>query len=80
MEKKYFLDKFENVLKILRVFWGVLLVLLILDFFIGKHPIFAWEEWPLFYPVFGFVAYALIVILAKHILRPLLQRGEDYYD
>ena len=80
MEKKHFLDKFENVVKILRVFWVVLFMLLIIDLFIRKHPLFPWEEWPEFYAVFGFVAYASIVIVAKYFLRPFLKREEDYYD
>lgn len=79
-EKKYFFDKFENIIKVLRIFWVVLFVLLIIDLFIHKHPLFPWEEWPEFYAVFGFVAYSFIVVAAKHILRPILKRKEDYYD
>jgi len=80
MEKKYFLDKFENVMKILRIFWVVLFVLFIVDFFIHKHPYFEFEEWPGFYAVFGFVAYTVIVLIGKHILRPIVKREENYYD
>ncbi len=80
MEKKYFFDKFENVEKMLRLFWVILFILLILDFFIPKHPIFPWEEWYGFYAVFGFVAYTVIVLIGKHILRPIVKREENYYD
>ncbi len=80
MEKKYFFDKFENIIKMLRIFWVVLFVLLVFDFFIHRHPVFSWEGWPEFYAAFGFFAYSLIVIAAKHILRPLVKRKEDYYD
>jgi purine-cytosine permease-like protein len=80
VEKKYFFDKFDNVIKMLRVFWGLLFILLVLDLFISKHPIFPWEEWPEFYAVFGFVAYTIIVLIGKHILRPIVKREENYYD
>jgi purine-cytosine permease-like protein len=80
MGKKHFFDKFENVIKMLRIFWVLLFVLFVFDFFIKKHPFFAFEEWPGFYAVFGFVAYTFIVILAKHFLRPIVKREEDYYD
>ena len=33
-----------------------------------------------FYAVYGFVACVLLVLVAKYILRPLVKRGEDYYD
>lgn len=80
MEKKYFFDKFENVIKMLRIFWVLLFVLFVIDLFIQKHPFFSFEEWPGFYAVFGFVAYTFIVIIAKHLLRPIVKREEDYYD
>jgi drug/metabolite transporter (DMT)-like permease len=80
MEKKHFFDKPENVKKVLRAFWGVLIVLLVIDFFIPKHPHFPWEEWPGFYAAFGFVAFVGLILVAKYILRPLIKRKEDYYD
>lgn len=80
MEKKHFFDKPENVKKVLKVFWSVLAVLLVVDFSIHKHPHFSWEEWPEFYAVFGFVACVCLVLAAKYILRPLMKRKEDYYD
>ncbi|OIP29426.1 MAG: hypothetical protein AUK23_10925 [Deltaproteobacteria bacterium CG2_30_43_15] len=80
MDKKYFFDKLENVKKFLRVFWILLLLLLVIDFFINKHPIFPWEGWPEFYATFGFVACVCLVLAAKYILRPLVKRKEDYYD
>ena len=59
---------------------GALLLLLVLEFFVHKHPYFAWEEWFGFYGVFGFVACVVLVLVAKYILRPLVKREEDYYD
>jgi hypothetical protein len=80
MEKKHFFDKPENIKKVLRGFFGVLIVLLVIDFFIPKHPHFLWEEWPEFYATFGLVACVFLVLAAKYILRPLVKRKEDYYD
>jgi hypothetical protein len=80
MEKKHFFDKPGNVKKVLRVFFAVLVVLLGVDLLVHKHPEFAWEQWPEFYAVFGFVACTCLVLAAKYILRPLVKRKEDYYD
>ena len=59
---------------------GFLLDFLFLSDFFQKKPAFQWENWPGFYAVFGFVACVLLVFVAKHILRPLVMRDEDYYD
>jgi hypothetical protein len=78
--KSYLFDNPRNVKILLRSFFISLLILLIVEFFVHKHPHFAWEEWPEFYAVFGFVACVVLVIAAKYILRPLVMRREDYYD
>lgn len=80
MDKKHFFDRPGNVKKLLRGFFGALLALLAVDFFIHKHPHFPWEEWPGFYAAFGLVACVFLVLAAKYILRPLVKRKEDYYD
>ena len=78
--KKYLFDNPRNVKILLRTFFSSLLVLLVIEFFIHKHPHFPWEGWSEFYAVFGFVACVALVLAAKYILRPLVKRGEDYYD
>lgn len=78
-EKKYLFDKPGNVKRLLGSFYLSLFVLLIIEFFVRKHPYFPWEKWPGFYAVFGFVACVVLVIAAKYILRPLVKRQEDYY-
>lgn len=45
---------------------------------IEYKPHFAFEAWPGFYALFGFLAYCFIVLAAKQ-LRPWLHRPEDYY-
>ena len=79
-EKENLFDKPRNIKRLLSFFYTLLLFLLVIDFFISKHPIFPWEEWPQFYAVFGFVACVCLVLAAKYILRPLVKRKEDYYD
>ena len=54
--------------------------LLASEFFIHKHTYFRWEEWPGFYAVFGFIAFVVLILAAKYILRPIIKRKEDYYD
>ncbi len=78
-------DKPENVRKILLGLFGACGFFVLLDviFWItgfDKHPHFKWEQWPGFYAVYGFVACVLLVLIAKHVLRPLVMRGEDYYE
>ena len=77
--KIYLFDNPKNVTILLRCFYCSLLLLLIIEFFLHKHPHFAWEGWPEFYAVYGFVACVVLVVVAKYILRPLVKRREDYY-
>lgn len=79
-EKEYLFDNPRNVNRLLRIFFSVLGVLLIIEIFVHKHPHFAAEKWFGFYCVYGFVACVVLVIVAKYILRPLVMRREDYYD
>ena len=78
-------DRKENVSKLLYGLFAACGLLLFIDlvFWItpfDKHPYLRWETWPGFYGVFGFVACVLMVLVAKYVLRPLVMRGEDYYD
>jgi len=78
--RPYLFDNPRNVKVLLGCFYVSLLVLLIVEFFVHKHPHFGWEAWPEFYAVYGFVACVVLVVAAKYILRPLVKRREDYYD
>jgi hypothetical protein len=79
-ERKYLFDDPGNVKRLLVIFFSSVAVLMLLDLVVHKHAHFAWEEWFGFYPVFGFVACVLLVIIAKYVLRPLVMRKENYYD
>ena len=78
--KEHLFDKPRNVKRLLGFFYTLLLLLLIIDFFIHKHPYFPWEGSPQFYAVFGFVVCVALIFVAKYILRPIVKRKEDYYD
>ena len=79
-DKGYLFDNPRNVNRLLGCFFASLVFLLILEFFVHKHPHFGCEGYLEFYPVYGFVACVALVVAAKYILRPLMKRREDYYD
>ena len=43
------------------------------------HPYTAADAFPVFYGVFGFLAFSFIVLAGQH-LRKILMRDEHYYD
>lgn len=62
-----------------------LVALVLVDLFLafsgsGKTPYFPWEKWPAFSAIAGFVGSALLVLVARFCLRPLVKREESYYD
>lgn len=65
--------------RFLVIFFASLIVLLIVDLFIHKHPEFPWEGVPEFFAVYGFVSCVLFIFIAK-ILRLIIKRDEHYYD
>ena len=80
MKQGHFFDKPENVKRVLMGFYIFLVLLIVVDFFLPKHPFFPWEGYPSFYGAFGFVACVGLVLGAKYILRKIVKRKEDYYD
>ena len=80
MKEEYFFDKPQNVKRLLRGFYVFLALLIVVDLFFPKHPVFSWEGYPSFYGAYGFVAYVVIVVASNYILRKLFGRKEDYYD
>ena len=78
-EKERFLDRQENVDRLL---WGVTLVgglLLLVDFFFHRHIYHSWEHLWGFYGIFGALAIVVLVQMAKG-LRRLVMRNKDYYE
>ena len=84
-DKKHFLDDGQNVDKIWRIFVVCCVVVAALDLFgmIGlgwhRHVSLFFEGLPGFYPLWGFIAIALLIVLAKR-FRRIVMRSENYYD
>ena len=65
--------------RILVMFFVLCAIVLGWDLFVDRdihHPL---EEWPIMYPVFGFVGISLLILISK-VLRRLVMRREDYYE
>jgi len=45
----------------------------------NPHPHFEIEAFPAFFAIYGFLAFAFIVLVGQH-LRKLVGRKEEYYD
>ncbi len=78
-ERKYWLDRSENVTKLYRGLWGVGIVLMFADLLLHKHEEFTFAAWFGYYGFYGFVA-CVVLILAAKALRRVLMRSEDYYE
>ena len=78
-EKKHFFDDPNNIKRVLYVFYACCVILFALDFVIHRHVYHSWENLWGFYPIFGFVACVILVLIAKW-MRTFLMRSEDYYD
>ena len=93
-KKKHLFDDPKNVKNLIRFFLVGCVIIFFLDvvFFLSaghKHlafedpqtheNVFPSEGWFSFYPLFGFAAYTMLVLISKQ-LRKVLMRPEDYYD
>lgn len=78
-DKEYYLDKPENIDRLLKVFYVICALLFVADFVVHRHTKVALEEFPAFYAVFGFAALVVLVI-GSIALRKLIMRKENYYD
>ncbi len=75
-DKRHVLDEPRNVKRAIYVLYAVCALAFIGDFIVDHHP---WEAIFGFYPVYGFGACVLLVLIAKE-MRKLLMRKHDYYD
>jgi len=78
-EKSHWLDNFDNVKKLVKVFAVVCVALFAVDFFYHRHVERDWVGWYGFYAIYGFVACVFLVLVAK-VMRRIVMRREDYYD
>ncbi|MBC6439978.1 MAG: hypothetical protein GDA49_06120 [Rhodospirillales bacterium] len=77
--RRYLFDNPRNVRLMIRALVAACAAVFIADFFIERHGYHDWEDMIGFYAVFGFAAYALLVLLAEG-LRFLVQKGENFYN
>jgi len=64
-----------------RIAYGVLVLLVVVDFFIPRHEIhFLGDKIFGFWSAFGFIACVLIIVVSKWIGHHGLMKDEDYYD
>lgn len=69
----------ENRRPIWIAFAIVLLATVAAGFLVEMHPHFAFESWPAFFAIYGFLACVVLVFGAK-LLGVLLKRPDTYYD
>ena len=69
----------ENRRPIWIAFAIVLLATVAAGFMVDMHPHFAFESWPAFFAIYGFLACVVLVFGAK-LLGVFLKRPDTYYD
>lgn len=62
-----------------RVILAVCVLLAVAEFIIHRHSYSDVEAFPLFYGLFGFVAF-ISIVLGGILLREFIMRDKDYYD
>jgi hypothetical protein len=80
-QKKYtdFFERPGTIKALWVLLFAVCALTLVPDFFIHRHPHFAYDDKFGFFALLGFVACALLILLAKGI-GFVLKKKEDYYD
>ncbi|MGB1297111.1 MAG: hypothetical protein ACPG8A_02490 [Psychrobium sp.] len=78
-EQQDFFDKPANIQMMLRVFYVLCAVLVLVDFVVHRHIYHDWENIPAFYAIYGFIGCVVLVLIAKA-MRKVLMKEEDYYD
>jgi hypothetical protein len=74
-----FFDRPQTIKWILRIFYSICVLLVIVDFIVHRHIETAIEKVPAFYAIYGFVACVILVLIATE-MRKVLMRDEHYYD
>ena len=77
--KRHLFDNPRNVKRAIYALYAVCAISLLGDFVIYRHVDHSWEALIGFYPLYGFGACVLLVLIAKE-MRKFLMRKDDYYD
>lgn len=78
-KQTYLFDRPRVIKWVLRIFYGICISLVLIDFLIHRHVETSIERVPAFYAIYGFFTCVILVLLAKQ-LRKLLMRDENYYE
>jgi len=62
-----------------KIIISICLILLIMEFVSQRHGETKFEDFIFFPAIFGFISFAVIVVIGKK-LRSFLMRKDDYYD
>ena len=77
--QKGWLDQARNVRLLWRAFLGVLVATVLAEFLVRLHPHFEIESLFAFHAWYGFLACALMIMVAR-VLAILLKRRDSYYE
>ena len=64
---------------ILRIFYSLCVLAILVDFIVHRHIVTAVEKLPAFYGIYGFIACVVLVLLSVQ-LRKVVMRDETFYD
>ena len=78
-ESPGFFEKPGTIKLLWVLLYAVCVLTLVPDLFIHRHPHFAYDNYFGFFAGLGFVACALLIIIAKGV-GFFLKKNEDYYD
>ena len=78
-EHRHVFDNPANVRLLLRVFYVICALLVLVEFVFHRHVSHPFENLFGFYAVYGFAACVALVLIAKQ-MRKVLMRDEDYYE
>ena len=77
--KRHLFDNPRNVKRAIYALYAVCAISLLGEFVINRHVDHPWEALFGLYPLYGFGACVLLVLIAKE-MRKILMRKDDYYD
>ena len=77
--KSHLFDNPRNVKRAIYALYAVCAISLLGEFVINRHVDHPWEALFGLYPLYGFGACVLLVLIAKE-MRKILMRKDDYYD
>ena len=77
--RRHLFDNPRNVKRAIYALYAVCAISLLGEFVIHRHVDHPWEALFGLYPLYGFGACVLLVLIAKE-MRKLLMRKDDYYD